>query len=198
MFMMTRYRFSASHLAMAVLLLVALPSGAQEANPVEPPPTGYLIQPGDLLEVSVWKEDYLERDILVRPDGGVTFPLAGDVLAAGRTVADVQGQITSQLSRFIPDPVVTVSLKEIRGNKIYVLGQVQKPGAFVMNPRVDIMQALALAGGTTPFANTNDIKILRRSGSRQEVIDFRYSEVEKGRKLGQNIILKSGDIIVVP
>ena len=196
--MMTRYRFSASYLAVALLLFAALPSGAQEANPVEPPPTGYLIQPGDLLEVSVWKEDYLERDILVRPDGGVTFPLAGDVLAAGRTVADVQGQITSQLSRFIPDPVVTVSLKEIRGNKIYVLGQVQKPGAFVMNPRVDIMQALALAGGTTPFANTNDIKILRRSGSRQEVIDFRYSEVEKGRKLGQNIILKSGDIIVVP
>ncbi len=141
---------------------------AQEVTePPAPPPTGYLIQPGDLLEVSVWKEDYLERDILVRPDGGVTFPLAGDVLAAGRTVADVQGQITAQLSRFIPDPVVTVSLKEIRGNKVYVLGQVQKPGTFVMNPRVDVMQALALAGGTTAYANTNDLKILRRTGDRQ-------------------------------
>ena len=180
-------------------LLVAAPLYAQDAaEPPVPPPTGYMIQPGDLLEVSVWKEDYLERDILVRPDGGVTFPLAGDVMAAGRTVADVQMQITTQLSRFIPDPVVTVSLKEIRGNKVYVLGQVQRPGTFVMNPRVDVMQALALAGGTTAYANTNDIKILRRTGDRQEVIDFRYSDVEKGRKLSQNIILKSGDVIVVP
>jgi polysaccharide export outer membrane protein len=196
---MSRQRLIASHVAAVVALLLTLPLVAQENQAQQQPPlTGYLIQPGDLLEVSVWKEEYLERDILVRPDGGVTFPLAGDVLAAGRTVADVQVQITTQLSRFIPDPVVTVSLKEIRGNKVYVLGQVQKPGAFVMNPRVDVMQALALAGGTTPFANTNDIKILRRSGDRQEVIDFRYSEVEKGRKLGQNIVLKSGDIIVVP
>ncbi len=196
---MSRHCSTATRAAAVALLLLTMPLAAQENQGQEAPPlTGYLIQPGDLLEVSVWKEDYLERDILVRPDGGVTFPLAGDVLAAGRTVADVQAQITSQLSRFIPDPVVTVSLKEIRGNKVYVLGQVQKPGAFVMNPRVDVMQALALAGGTTPFANTNDIKILRRSGPRQEVIDFRYSEVEKGRKLGQNIILKSGDIIVVP
>ena len=196
---MSDYLSIASRIAALAAIFLAMPLAAQENEPVNAAPlTGYLIQPGDLLEVSVWKEEYLERDILVRPDGGVTFPLAGDVLAAGRTVADVQAQITSQLSRFIPDPVVTVSLKEIRGNKIYVLGQVQKPGAFVMNPRVDVMQALALAGGTTPFANTNDIKILRRSANRQEVIDFRYSEVEKGRKLSQNIILKSGDIIVVP
>ena len=196
---MTRSLTIASKFAAIVALLASVPVLAQQAEQrPTPPPTGYLIQPGDLLEVSVWKEEYLERDILVRPDGGVTFPLAGDVLAAGRTVADVQVQITQQLSRFIPDPVVTVSLKEIRGNKIYVLGQVQKPGAYVMNPRVDIMQALALAGGTTPFANTNDIRVLRRSGDRQEVIDFRYGEVEKGRKLSQNIILKSGDIIVVP
>ena len=196
---MSHYLATASRIAALAAIMLAMPLAAQENEQAGAAPlTGYLIQPGDLLEVSVWKEEYLERDILVRPDGGVTFPLAGDVLAAGRTVADVQGQITSQLSRFIPDPVVTVSLKEIRGNKIYVLGQVQKPGAFVMNPRVDVMQALALAGGTTPFANTNDIKILRRSGDRQEVIDFRYSEVEKGRKLSQNIILASGDIIVVP
>jgi polysaccharide export outer membrane protein len=196
---MSHYLSNATRLAAVTLLFLATPLAAQENEAASPAPlTGYLIQPGDLLEISVWKEDYLERDILVRPDGGVTFPLAGDVLAAGRTVADVQAQITVQLSRFIPDPVVTVSLKEIRGNKIYVLGQVQKPGAFVMNPRVDVMQALALAGGTTPFANTNDIKILRRTADRQEVIDFRYSEVEKGRKLAQNIILKSGDIIVVP
>ncbi len=196
---MIRYARNARRIVAVMALLVAAPLYAQDAaEPPVPPPTGYMIQPGDLLEVSVWKEDYLERDILVRPDGGVSFPLAGDVMAAGRTVADVQMQITTQLSRFIPDPVVTVSLKEIRGNKVYVLGQVQRPGTFVMNPRVDVMQALALAGGTTAYANTNDIKILRRTGDRQEVIDFRYSDVEKGRKLSQNIILKSGDVIVVP
>jgi len=160
--------------------------------------TGYQVQPGDLLSVSVWKEDYLQSDVLVRPDGGITFPLAGDVMAAGRTVDQVTQDVAAKLSRFIPDPVVTVAVKEIRGNRIFVLGQVQRPGVFVMNPRVDVMQALALAGGTTPFAATNDIKILRRSNGGQTILEFRYKDVEGGRRLEQNIMLESGDIIVVP
>ncbi len=158
----------------------------------------YLVQAGDLLQVSVWKEDYLERDVLVRPDGGISFPLAGDVAAANRTVIQIRDTLAQQLSRYIPDPVVTVAVKQINGNKIYILGQVQRPGTFVMNPRVDVMQALAMAGGATPFAAVNDIKILRRSGGDQEVIDFRYGDVERGRRLEQNVMLESGDIIVVP
>jgi len=170
---------------------------AQE-DQASPPSSAYLVSAGDLLQVSVWKEDYLERDVLVRPDGGISFPLAGDVQAAGRPVTAIRDALATQLSRFIPDPVVTVSIKEIRGNRVYILGQVNKPGPVVMNPRVDVMQALAMAGGTTPFAALNDIKIIRRSKSGQRVIQFRYGDVEKGRNLEQNIVLESGDIIVVP
>jgi polysaccharide export outer membrane protein len=185
--------------AFAVLVAGSLsPAGlmAQDAGVAARPP--YQVRPGDVLQVSVWKEDYLERDVLVRPDGGISFPLAGDVVAADHTVSEIRDSIAQKLARYIPDPVVTVAVKEIGGNKIYILGQVQRPGTFVMNPRVDVMQALAMAGGATPFAALNDIKILRRTGDGQQVIDFRYSDVERGRRLEQNVMLEGGDIIVVP
>jgi polysaccharide export outer membrane protein len=185
--------------AFAVLVAGSLsPAGvtAQDAGVGARPP--YQVRPGDVLQVSVWKEDYLERDVLVRPDGGISFPLAGDVVAADHTVSEIRDSIAQKLARYIPDPVVTVAVKEIGGNKIYILGQVQRPGTFVMNPRVDVMQALAMAGGATPFAALNDIKILRRTGDGQQVIDFRYSDVERGRRLEQNVMLEGGDIIVVP
>lgn len=186
--------------ALAVLGLgLPVPGQTQTADtPPGPVVSTYPIQPGDLLEVSVWREDYLEREVLVQPDGMIAFPLAGDVRAAGRTITNLREDLARALSRYIPEPVVTVSVKEIRGNRIYVIGQVQRPGQFVMNPTMDVMQALALAGGTTPFAALNDIKILRRDDRRQTVIDFRYGDVEKGRNLEQNIVLQSGDVIVVP
>jgi polysaccharide export outer membrane protein len=158
----------------------------------------YLMQPGDLLEVSVWGEEYLERDVAIQPDGMISFPLAGVLPAAGGDVRQLQEKLAERLSQYIPDPVVTVSIKDIRGNRIYVIGQVQRPGHFVMNPTVDVVQALALAGGTTPFAALNDIRILRRSGGKLTSIEFRYADVEKGRNLQQNIILQSGDVIIVP
>lgn len=158
----------------------------------------YLIQPGDVLQISVWREEYLERDVAVQPDGKISFPLVGVMDAAGSTVEDVQNRVGERLSQFIPDPVVTVSISEIRGNRIYILGQVQNPGQFIMNPMIDVMQALALAGGTTPFAELNDIKILRRSGESQTLIEFRYADIARGRNLQQNIVLQSGDVIIVP
>ncbi len=185
-------------LIVAATLLAVAPLAVSQDAPPTPASSSYLVSAGDLLEVSVWKEEYLERQVLVRPDGGISFPLAGDVQAAGLPVTTIRDTLAGQLSRYIPDPVVTVSIKEIRGNRIYILGQVNRPGPFVMNPRVDIMQALAMAGGTTAFAALNDIKILRRSPDGQRVIKFRYGDVEKGRNLEQNIVLESGDIIVVP
>ena len=158
----------------------------------------YLMQPGDVLEVSVWGEEYLERDVAIQPDGMISFPLVGVLPAAGGDVRQLQEKVAEKLSQYIPDPVVTVSIKDIRGNRIYVIGQVQRPGHFVMNPTIDVMQALALAGGTTPFASLNDIRILRRSGGKLTSIEFRYGDVEKGRNLQQNIILQSGDVIIVP
>ena len=100
--------------------------------------------------------------------------------------------------RFIPEVVLTVAVTDVRGNQIYVIGQVPRPGAFVMNPVVDVMQALSLAGGTTPFASLKRIRILRRENGIQRAIDFDYTEVSEGRSLGQNILLKRGDVVVVP
>ena len=163
------------------------------------PTAGYTIQPGDILEVSVWKEENLQREVLVRPDGRFSFPLAGDVEATGKTVGDLRHEITARLQKYIPDLVVTVTVTEIRGNKIYVVGQVNDPGEFIVNPRVDVMQALSMAGGTTPFAALNDIVILRREANgSQRAIRFAYKDVEKGRSLEQNIVLDSGDVVVVP
>jgi polysaccharide biosynthesis/export protein len=164
----------------------------------EPPGGAYTVQPGDILEVSVWQEEDLQREVLVRPDGRFSFPLVGDIDATGKTVGDLRNEIAESLQKFIPDLVVTVTVKEILGNKIFVLGQVNNPGQFVVNPRVDVMQALSMAGGTTPFAALNDIVILRRDGDTQSALRFAYKDVERGRSLEQNIILHSGDVVVVP
>jgi len=158
----------------------------------------YEVQPGDLLEISVWREPELQKQVLVRPDGAFSFPLSGQINARNRTVEDLRLEITSRLERYIPDLVVTVSVVEINGNKVYVIGQVNAPGVFVVNPRVDVMQALSMAGGMTPFADVNDIRILRRTSSGQQAIKFRYEDVARGRSLEQNIVLQSGDVVVVP
>lgn len=159
----------------------------------------YLVHAGDTLEVSVWKEEDLQRQVLVRPDGRISFPLIGDVVAAGRTIDELRQEITDRLVKFIPDLTVTVTIQSFNGNRIYVIGKVNDPGSFVVNPRVDIMQALSLAGGTNAFAALDDIIILRReSDGSQRAISFRYKDVIKGRSLEQNIILHSGDIVVVP
>ncbi len=181
----------------AILLLgigFAVPASGQEA--ADP---AYEVQPGDVLEVSVWKEEDLQRQVLIRPDGRFSFPLAGDIKAIGKSVSDLRNEITSRLQKFIPDLAVTVTVTEIRGNKIYVIGQVNRPGEFIVNPSLDVMQALSVAGGTTAFAALNDIVILRRDSSgRQRAIAFAYKDVERGRSLEQNIMLSSGDVVVVP
>lgn len=169
---------------------------AQEAASGQP--SGYLINAGDELEISVWKEPDLQRTVLVRPDGAFSFPLAGNIQASGRTAEDIEAEVISRLLRFIPDVVLTVAVTDVLGNQIYVIGQVARPGAFVMNPVVDVVQALSLAGGTTPFASLKNIRILRRENGIQRAIDFDYTEVSEGRSLGQNILLKRGDVVVVP
>jgi polysaccharide biosynthesis/export protein len=135
----------------------------------------------------------------VRPDGTFSFPLAGQMDARGKTVQELQQMLTDRLRKFISDPVVTVSVQQINGNKVYVIGQVNKPGEFIVNPKVDVMQALSMAGGTTPFAALGDIMILRRSDSGQQTaLPFRYTDVVRGRNLDQNIMLQAGDVVVVP
>ena len=190
---MNATRLPRSALVRAALVLLSTLAGA--AEPASPP---YTIQPGDVLTVSVWKEKELQSDVLVRPDGGLSFPLAGDIQATGRTVDDVRQLIEKGLKRYIPDPAVSVALKLIGGNFIYVIGKVNRPGQFPFSKPLDVMQALALAGGATPYAAVNDIRILQRDAAGLKSIPFHYSDVERGRELGQNILLKSGDTVVVP
>ena len=158
----------------------------------------YTIAAEDVIEISVWKEPDLQRSVIVRPDGGVSFPLVGDILAAGKTPDELRQEITQALQAFIPDAVVTVSLLELRGLRIYVTGQVRNPGQFLVGRYVDVLQAITLAGGLTPFANRNNISIRRREGDREVVYDFNYNQVSKGNQLDQNIVLKADDVVVVP
>ncbi len=158
----------------------------------------YLIKPGDVLQISVWGEEELQGEVLVTPDGGISFPLAGHLSARGKNAVELQDLIVDRLETYLTSPIVTVSVKQINGNKIYVIGQVKNPGAFVLNHSMDVVQALSLAGGTTAFAALNDIVILRHIGSRQTALTFRYSDVSRGKKLEQNIRLQSGDVVIVP
>lgn len=178
-------------LGLAALFSAAAPSGAQQ-------PPDYIVNAGDQLEISVWKEPDLTKTTMVRPDGKLSVPLAGEVVAAGRTIVQIQTEITTRLTKYIPEAVVTATLTGIDGNRVYVIGQVNKPGSYVMNPRLSVIQALSMAGGMTPFAGLNDIIVLRGTGKGQHVLSFHYEEVSKGRKLEQNIALEAGDVVVVP
>jgi polysaccharide biosynthesis/export protein len=162
------------------------------------PEAAYRVQPGDLLQVTVWKEQDLTGEVLVRPDGGLSFPLVGDVMAAGKTVDMLREELTARLKRYIPDPVVTIAEKQIGGNEVYIIGKVQRPGGYPFVRPLDVMQALSLAGGGTPYASLNDIVILRRENGQEKAIRFHYSEVARGRDLSENILLESGDTVVVP
>ena len=179
-------------LACCVIIALAWATGAmaQDAN--------YTVKPGDLLSINVWKEPDLQKETLVRPDGSFSFPLVGEVDAKGKTVADLNKTMSQRLAKYISDPVVTVAIQEIKGNKVYVIGQVNKPGEFIMNPSVDVMQALSMAGGTTPFASLGDIVVLRRTPAGKQAVPFRYNDVVKGRRMDQNIDLQAGDVVVVP
>jgi polysaccharide export outer membrane protein len=175
--------------------------GADPPAPASTPvakPDDYKLRPGDILQISVWKETDLQGEVLIRPDGGISFALAGELPAAGHTVAELTTMLETRIRKYIPDAVVTVSVKAAGGNRVYVIGKVNHPGDFPLTGPIDVMQALSLAGGATPFADTNGIRILRRDGDHQTSIPFRYNDITHGRRLDQNILLKNGDTVVVP
>lgn len=187
--------------ALAGLVLLAALTGPALAADADTPASSqdtYLVQPGDVLTISVWREEGLEREVLVRPDGGLSFPLVGNVQASGKSIEQLQAEVAGKLKRFIPEPSVTVAVLKLDGNKVYVIGKVNRPGEFPVTRNVDVVQALAMAGGMTPYAAVNKIHILRRTGGKQTAIPFAYGDVEKGQDLEQNIVLKAGDVVVVP
>lgn len=182
-------------IAFSLLGLAALMAGRADAQAVE---ADYKLHAGDKIQVSVWKEVDLQRLVVIRPDGKFSFALTGEVQAAGRTPDAIRIDIENRLKKYIPEPVVTVTVEETAGNRIFVIGQVNKAGVYVMNPQVNVLQALSLAAGTTPFAKLDNIIVIRGTGNSQTVLPFRYSQVTEGKALGQNIMLESGDVVVVP
>ena len=145
-------------LAVGILLSIIPMANAQEP---------YLLNPGDVLQISVWNEEALQQEILVLPDGTISFPLVGIVRAADRTPAEVRDELKKKLSRLIPDPEINLAVREVGGNNIYVIGKVVGPGRYPMTSPTDVVQALSLAGGFTPYAETKKIQILRRIGKKQ-------------------------------
>jgi len=158
----------------------------------------YTVAPGDILEISVWKEEDLDRKVLVAPDGRINFPMAGTIDARDKSVAEIHKEIEQRLKPYITEPVVNVAVINNQGNSIFVIGKVEHPGQYAVRRHIDVLQALSLAGGLTPFAEEDDIKILRRVGSEVKVFPFDYSEVLSGENLQQNILLKPGDTVTVP
>ena len=158
----------------------------------------YLLGPGDVLEISVWKDPELTKQVVVPPDGIISFPLIDNINVKNLTVADLRQFIAQKLSEFIPDATVSVMLLEVNSLKAYVIGKVRSPGEFNINLETNVMQILAKAGGLTPFASGGNINILRRQENKIVKIPFDYDDVEKGKNLEQNIILSPGDVVVVP
>jgi polysaccharide biosynthesis/export protein len=183
------------------VVLAVMPVHAEDAMPallvsqLEP---GYRLGAEDVLLVSVWKDEQLTREVVVRPDGMFSFPLVGDIQAENQTVDDIRGELVKRLTKYIPNPNVSVAVTKVASYKVYVVGRVNKPGEYVIGHYTDVLQALSLAGGLTPFAGENDIKVMRRVRGGQQAIPFRYGDIRKGRDLEQNILLQRGDVVMVP
>jgi polysaccharide export outer membrane protein len=180
----------------------AAKSGSKPAQPVSqsvvPADANYKIGPQDVLRIDVWKENEISRSVPVRPDGKISLPLLNDVQAAGLTAMELANNISEGLKKFITNPQVTVSVSEINSRRVYVTGEVTRPGAFPLLPNMTVLQALTSASGFTQFARTKKIYVLRNEGGKQVKHPFNYNEVVKGTRPEDNITLQPGDTIVVP
>ena len=165
--------------------------------PATPLPDNYRIGPGDVLEISVWKNPDLSRIVVVLPDGTITFPLVGRFVAGGKTVDQLREEMEKKISRYVPEPDLTLIVQQVNSMVVYVIGKVNRPGHFPLTRNIDVMQALAMAGGLNIFANPKDIRILRKSPDSTKVMPFNYVSVTEDNAMEGNIMLKAGDVIVV-
>ena len=170
----------------------------QSRGAIVPTDPNYVIGPQDMLNIDVWKESELTKSVPVRPDGKISLPLLNDVQAAGLTPLQLGANITAGLKKYITDPQVTVTVTAIESQRIYILGEVSRPGAFPLVPGMTAVEALSSAGGFTPFASVKKIYIIRKEEGKPVKYPLNYKEVIKGNAPQQNIVLKSGDTIVVP
>jgi polysaccharide export outer membrane protein len=180
--------------AAALSFLASLPAAAQTTAP------GYPLHPGDKLIVGVYDDPkLLPQEITITPDGSITYPMVGELMVGGKTTAQVRIELEAKLKKFISEPIAIVLVTDVKGNVAYVVGQVNKPGQIVMNPSINVLQALSMAGGGNPYAKLDSIIVIRTAaGGVQRVLPFKYGQVTAGKDLQQNVVLESGDVVVVP
>ncbi len=180
---------------MLPLLLVSIKAGMAVAAGN---PDIYLLRQGDTVKISVWKEDSLTQEVKVLPDGSITLPLAGRVEVGGLSTPEVEQRITEKLKKFLPDPVVTVVISAIDGNRAYVMGKVARPGQLIISGPTTVLQAISIMGGFDKFADEGGIKVIRNKADGQEILPVRYKDIISGKDMSTNIQLKAGDTLVVP
>ena len=182
-----------------LMIIVSLPQFALAANQTPIVPTDdYVIGRGDVLDISVWKDEALTKLVTVLPDGKISFPLIGQVKAGGMTVAQLRNVLEKKLKRFVPDLTLSIVVSQVNSMVIYVIGRVNNPGRFGLNTNINVLQALAIAGGVNPFAKRSKIRVFREDQNGTQIFPFDYDDVAKGEDLQQNIRLKRGDIVFVP
>lgn len=201
-------RLSGNVLLAALLLTVQALAGGCLQQDVQYrgmaiPPTEFLIGPEDVLVVTVWRNQELSKEVIVRPDGKISLPLLGDIMAAGLTAQALSKQVADGLVEFMASPTVSVQVKEINSYHVFAVGEVHKPGKIVLKSFTSVLQAISYAGGFTLFASRNNVHVLRnvRNGqgeTKQVMIPVPYQDIVQGKNLEANIILKAGDVIVVP
>jgi polysaccharide export outer membrane protein len=167
------------------------------------PPTEFLIGPEDVLVITVWRNQELSKEVIVRPDGKISMPLLGDVPAAGLTAQALSKQLADGLVEFMSTPTVSVQVKEINSYHIFAVGEVARPGKIVLKSFTSVLQGISYAGGFTVFASRNNVHVLRnvkngQGETKQVMIPVPYQDIVQGKNLEANIILKAGDVIVVP
>ncbi len=177
-----------------VLFLLLAPQAIAQAAETD----NFTLRPGDILQITVWKEEGLDREVLVLQDGTVNFPLAGTIQAQGLTTHALEEKIKDKLKDSVPDASVIVAVKNPAGHAVSVIGQVTKPGSIIMAQRLTVMQALSEVGGLTPYASEDNITILREGKNGKTSLPYPYSDIARGKHLEQDTPLEPGDVIVVP
>lgn len=180
------------------LLLYSAPNAMATGNTVLAGEKSYKIGPGDILNISVWKDEALTKQVAVLPDGTINFPLVGQIKASDRTVEEINTEITDKIRKYVPEPSLSVMVHQVNSLLLYVIGKVNKPGILPVNTNINVLQALTMAGGLNPFAKRNEIKIFRQQGEETTILTFDYDKVTEGKDLIENIVLRRGDTIVVP
>jgi polysaccharide biosynthesis/export protein len=161
-------------------------------------PPGFLIGPEDVLSIVYWRDREMTTDVVVRPDGKISLPLLNEIQAAGLTPGELRDRITEQSKRYLEEPNLTVVLKQINSRKVFITGEINKPGPYALTAPTTVLQLIALAGGLKEFAKSDKIVIVRIENGRTTAYSFNYKQVTSRKRLQQNIELKPGDTVVIP